>query len=201
MLYLDSASLEDARQAATLPFVGGLSCNPTLLAQALGSSTVTRDALAHHLLALAQALPGPMYVQTMADAAAGMVEDAAWIRGTLGADRAIVKIPSTPEGLRAVRILADQGAATCVTAVYSVRQAYVAAASGAAWIAPYCNRITRAGGEGVFTVSDGLDCYRRHALPTRLLVASVKSVDELEALLLTGAHHVTVALQFGTGTN
>lgn len=186
--------LDEAAQAASLPFVAGMSCNPTLLSRALGASLTTRAQVTTHLQALAALLPGPMFVQVLATEAEGMIEDAHFLRSVVGPERAIIKLPSTPEGLIATRRLADQGVATCTTAIYSLLQAYVAASCGATWLAPYCNRITQAGGDGVVMVGQMRDMLKAQGLSSRLLVASVKSVAEMEQILRTGADHVTVAL-------
>jgi len=194
MLFLDSAIVEEARRAASLPFVGGLSCNPTLMARSLGVSKVSRLQFEEHLRALASVVTGSLFVQTLAPDPDGIVRDGLEIVEILGAERSVVKVPYTPAGLAATRRLADEGVAVCLTAVFTPLQAFVAATSGATWIAPYCNRITASGGDGVLAVRQMLQVHRAHGLDCRLLVASVKSVAEMEAVLLEGAHHVTVPL-------
>ena len=194
MLYLDSAVIAEAREAARLPFVGGVSCNPTLLARAMGSLVVTPEQVSAHLAALADAHPGMHYVQTLAQDLDGMVRDACRFSQVIPRSRLVVKIPYSHDGLLAVHRLEKEGVATCVTAVASPLQAYVAATSGASWIAPYCNRITKGGGDGVEAVAAMLEIFERHSLPCRLLVASIKSLQEMEAVILHGAHHVTVPL-------
>ena len=194
MLLLDSGLLDEAAQAASLPFVSGLTCNPTLLARALGTASVTPEQLATHLRALAALMPGPLFVQTLAPTVEGIIEDAHFIRLVLGIERVVVKVPYTPEGLQATRRLAEVGVATCTTAIYSVLQAYVAAQAGARWVAPYCNRITQAGGDGVATVAQMRTVLASYRLDCRVLVASVKSLGEVEALLGTGADAVTTPL-------
>ena len=194
MLFLDSGLLDEAALAASLPFVGGLTCNPTLLARALGCSTVTQEQLATHLRALAALMPGPLFVQTLAATVEGIIEDAHFIRLVLGSERVVVKVPYTPEGLQATRRLAGVGVATCTTAIYSVLQAQVAALAGARWVAPYCNRITQAGGDGVATVAQMRSVLAAHRLDCRVLVASVKSLAEVEAVVGTGVEAVTAPL-------
>jgi TalC/MipB family fructose-6-phosphate aldolase len=194
MLFLDSADVAEARAAAALPFVGGVSCNPSLLARALGASSVTLTDFATHVKALADAHHGALFVQTLAPDTEGMVLQAHALREVVPVDRLVIKIPYTEAGLRAARVLAVDKVPVCVTAVFSVMQAYVAATCGAHWIAPYCNRVTAHGGDGVATVRAILDTLRAHDLGSRLLVASIKSVPEMEDVLRTGAHHVTVGL-------
>lgn len=194
MLFLDSAVLQEAQEAARLPFVGGVTCNPTLLARALGSAKVTPERVADHLAALSEAHPGVHYVQTLSQDLDGIIRDAHRYLEVFHPSRLVVKIPYSHHGLSAVRRLEGEGIRTCVTAVTSPLQTYVAAISGASWVAPYCNRITVAGGDGVAAVKTMLEILERNHLGCRLLVASVKSLDEMEALAVQGAHRITVPL-------
>lgn len=194
MLFLDSAVIDDAVRAARLPFVGGLSLNPTLLHRAVDLREITRTQLRDHLRRLAEALPGTLFVQTVAHHTEGIIRDAADIIETVSEARAVIKIPYSEEGLRATARLQGDGIATCTTSIFTPLQAFVAATSGAAWIAPYCNRITQAGGNGPQTVRAMAELFDAHALDCRMLVASIKSLEEMEQVLATGATHVTVPL-------
>lgn len=195
MLFLDSASLDDARQAACLPFFGGLSFNPTLLARALGTSFVTRDAFLRHLAALAEVTNGRrLYVQPVSHDTEGLLADAKDILKAVNPIRVVIKLPYSPDGLRAARTLVDRDIRTCVTSIFTPLQAYVAASIGADWIAPYCNRITRSGGDGVEAIRAMGQLIRAHGYKCQILAASVKSLAEMEAVLATGPCKVTVSL-------
>jgi TalC/MipB family fructose-6-phosphate aldolase len=194
VIFLDSAHLDDARQAARLPFVGGLSMNPSLLAAALGVHAISRETFRTHLAALAEAISGTLFVQTVSHHTDAILADAAEILELVDPTRVVIKIPYSDEGLRATERLEADGVSTCTTSIFTPLQAYVAATSGAAWIAPYCNRITRAGGDGVAAVRAMRESLALHGLPCRLLVASVKSLEEMERVVAAGAHHVTVPL-------
>lgn len=173
--------------------MGGLSLNPSLLARAHGNHRIDRTRAAHLIMELAQALPGPMFVQTLASDEQGILDDARLIHGLLK-DRVIVKIPCTDTGLRITRKLTVESIPVCQTAVFSVTQAVISAAAGARWVAPYCNRITAAGGNGVATIGRMREAMAHQGLECRVLVASLKSVEEVEAVLLTGADHLTMPL-------
>lgn len=193
MLFLDSASLEEACAAAQMPYFGGLSFNPTLLARALGNRLVLRDQFRAHLQALAEATRGRrLFVQPVSHDLEGLMRDAKDILEIVNPSRVVIKLPYSPDGLAASRRLADREVATCVTSVFTPLQAYMAASSGAAWIAPYCNRITVSGGNGVEAVRQMGQTLRTHDLACRLLVASIKSLAELEAVLAAGPCRATV---------
>lgn len=194
VLFLDSASLEDAGRAARLPFVGGLSFNPTLLHRALGCRRISHADFRRHLSAIGAILPGTLFVQTLSHDTDGILADAHEILETVQPSRVVIKIPYSEAGLAATARLQREAIETCTTSIYTPLQAYVAATSGAAWIAPYCNRITQAGGDGVAAVRDMGEIFRRHGLACQMLVASIKSLNEMEAVVGTGARHVTVPL-------
>lgn len=195
MLFLDSASIEDARQAVRHPYFAGLSFNPTLLSRALGASFVTRDAFHRHLKALAEVTNGRrLYVQPVSHDFEGLLADAHEILATVNPIRVVIKLPYSPDGLRAARALVDRDIRTCVTSIFTPLQAYVAASIGADWIAPYCNRITRSGGNGVESVRAMGQIIQAHGFKTQILAASIKSLAEMEAVLATGPCRVTVSL-------
>jgi TalC/MipB family fructose-6-phosphate aldolase len=198
MLFVDSAKLDDLRQAARLPFVGGASCNPSLLAAALGRDRVDVESFSRHVQAMAEALVGQLFIQTLAADEEGILRDAALLCKLVPLERLVVKIPYHAGGLRAAARLEADGVRTCITSIHSVLQAYASAASGASWIAPYCNRITRAGGDGVAEVGAMIELLARQQLACRLLVASVKSLDEMRGVLAHGAQVVTVPLELLT---
>lgn len=177
-----------------MPFVGGLSFNPTLLSRALGVGLVERADFARHLASLADAMPGTLFVQTLSYDTDGIIADAREIVSITGRERVVIKIPFSEEGLRATQRLEAIGVATCTTSIFNVLGAYVAATSGASWIAPYCNRITLRGGDGVAEIRAMAETFNQHALPCEILVASVKTTEELSAVLLAPARHVTVSV-------
>lgn len=183
-IYLDSASITDARRALSLGFVSGVTTNPTFVAK---TGRRGREVLAE-LLALGD---GPVFYQVTAPDAQGRLAQA---RQAVSAapERVVVKVPATTENIALAAQLTAEGLRVCVTAVNSPAQAYLAAQAGAAFVAPYVNRLTR-------QMGDGLAVVRQIAAllvdtETRVLAASLKSVDEVVDTLLAGAHDVTMPL-------
>ncbi len=183
-LYLDSANLDDVRRAMALGFVAGVTTNPNLIA-ATGRPglDVLRD-----VLALAG---GPVFYQVTAptaDARAAQARQAS----ELAPERVIVKIPAALEGFTLAATLSSEGVRCAMTAVSSAAQAYVAAQAGAAYVAPYVNRLTRHLGDGPGVVREIAAVLR--GSPTRIIAASLKTPDEVVAAVLAGAHDVTLPL-------
>lgn len=183
-IYLDSANLDDARRALALGFVAGVTTNPNLVAE---TGRRGRDVLAD-ILALGE---GPVFSQVTAPTVEGRAGQAREI-SRLSPERVIVKIPATTENIGLASMLACEGVRCCITAVSSPAQAYLAAQAGADFVAPYVNRLTRQMGDGLVVVRQ--IAVLLEGTGTRILAASLKSVDEVTEVLLAGAHDVTMPL-------
>ena len=183
-VFLDSASLEDARRASALGFVVGATTNPALLARA--GHAEARAALQ----ALCPLFPGTVFYQVLArtpDAMRSEAEAFLPLAENLG-----LKIPCTIQGLEFTARLSGE-AIVAVTGVFTPGQAYLAAQAGAHYVIPYVNRVTRLTGDGpglIDSMADILD-------PTEceILAAGIKSPAEAVDTLLAGADHVSLPLE------
>jgi TalC/MipB family fructose-6-phosphate aldolase len=186
-LYLDSADRTALAPLLETGLFGGVTTNPLILQRA-GVRLAEVPALVEWLLARCS---GEVFVQTSADGVDEIVREGRELR--TWSERLVVKIPASTEGLTATRRLADEGVPVLVTAVYHARQALLADAAGAAWIAPYLGRMDAAGRNGREQV------LRMQALlrgtGTRVLVASIKDAEQVTDLAALGVD----AFTFGTG--
>ena len=180
-IYLDSANLEEARQAKELGWVYGVTTNPTLMAK-------TRMPPEVILKALAQLHFREVYYQLISQCMDDMVVEASeairLVRHGL-----ILKIPPTENGFRFVAYHGDRFPC-CVTAIFDPAQALVAREAGARYVAVYVNRATRKLGDGP-TLVEGLARVLAGS-KTEILAASLKSTQEVVDALLAGAQHITV---------
>lgn len=183
-IYLDSAELAEAQRALALGFVHGVTTNPTLIAR---SGRPGPDVLAD----LLHLTGGPVFYQLTAGTEAARVEQAHAIFD-LAPTRLIIKIPATTANYALAARLIAEGVACCMTAVSSPAQAYLAGEIGAAYIAPYVNRLTRHLGDGPALVRQMAAVLA--GTPTRILAASLKSPEEVVAAVTAGAHDVTTTL-------
>ncbi|GAA4701781.1 fructose-6-phosphate aldolase [Pseudonocardia yuanmonensis] len=170
-LYLDSADRDALGPLLETGLFGGVTTNPLILHRA-GIRQHEGPALVDWLVDQGC---GHVFVQTTADDAAGTVQEGLELRGL--SDRVVVKIPATVAGLTAARRLADDGVPVLVTAIYHARQALLANAAGARWIAPYLGRMgaaRRNGREQVLTMQTLL-----RGTATRVLVAGIKDVQQV----------------------
>ncbi|MBQ6504357.1 MAG: hypothetical protein IJI57_10640 [Flexilinea sp.] len=186
-LYIDDADLKEICRLYELYPIDGVTTNPSILAKT-GRNPVQvlkeiRSALGSEAVIFAQVIPTDV---------SGMVRDAHALVSLLG-DRTVVKIPSIPEGFRAIRDLSAEGIRTCGTVVYTPLQAYLAAKSGAAYVAPYINRIDNMGFDGVGMVKKMQDILDLHEYDTKILAASFKNSQQALDLCTYGIKAATCA--------
>ena len=134
-LIIDDANIEKVREIWDLYPCDGVTTNPSILAK---SKRPPYEVLSE--LREIVGKDGELHVQVVSKDAEGMVKEANVIRERLGANT-FVKIPTTPQGLKAMRELAPQGVNITATAIYTLMQAFLAAKAGAKYTAPYVNRI------------------------------------------------------------
>lgn len=191
--YLDSAELDDIRAAQELPWCAGVTTNPTLVARAAGGDPPDAERYLELLRAVVEATALPVFAQVPEGDRETMALLAERLR-LFAPDRVILKIPCTATGLALADIFVRRGWRVAVTAIFSVTQAVLAAATGAQWAAPYCHRYTEQAGDGLALVEAMLRALRHRQSPMRLLVASIKTREEVEQLLTMGAPDLTLPL-------
>lgn len=180
-LFLDSAVLEEARQAGGYGFIVGCTTNPALLAKA-GYAT-SEDAMK----ALCPLFEGTVFCQLSGHTTDEMRTEAERlmrIAGNVG-----LKIACTLEGLRLAAEFSPR-TTVAVTAVFAPAQAYLAAQAGAHYVIPYINRMTRFTGDGPGVVDAMANVLA--PTPTEILAAGIKSPAEAVESLVAGAHHVSL---------
>ena len=133
-----------------------------------------------------------LHAQVVSTTAEEMVEEGRKIERTLG-NNTYIKIPTIPEGLRAMQILRGEGYHVTATAIYTPMQAYLAAKAGAEYAAPYVNRIDNLGGDGVASTKKMHDIYTRNGMPTRILAAGFKNSQQVQELSEYGISCLTIA--------
>ena len=176
VLFLDSASIDDAAAAAAMGIVAGITTNPTLLARE-GAPP------GEQLRGLFDAFPGLVFYQPLStDPAVARRE----IDGLMevGRGRLVAKLPATEEMFGLAASIVREGEVPCaITAVYSPQQVMLAAAAGADWVIPYVNRAKRLMEGGDELVARLAAVTRTLLQRPRILAASVKSADQaLEAI-------------------
>ena len=184
MLYLDSAGVEDARRAARLAYVQGMTTNPKLMAES-GRRPLEQ------LEALLEAFPGgPVFFQpgSVERAETELVEAL-----RLGDGRVVAKLPAQAQMFSLGAELARAGVTVAYTAVYSPAQALVAASSGAAWVICYVDRAARLRPDAP-VVAPVAGVLRAAGSSVGVLAASIKSPEQAVESVMQGADAVTAGL-------
>ena len=184
MIYLDSAGLDDARRAAQLGYVRGITTNPKLMAES------GRQPL-EQLEALLEAFPaGRVFFQPGSPERA-TTELAEALR--LGGQRVVAKLPAQAQMFSLGTDLARDGVTVAYTAVYSPAQALVAASAEATWVIPYVDRAARLRPDSP-VVAAIAGVLRAAGSSVRVLAASIKSPEQAVESVMQGADAVTAGL-------
>ncbi len=177
-----TGSLQEVKDAVTLGLVEAVVTNPTVISQWSAGTRTLEDVAAE----ACDATGLPLYVQLYGPDRRSFIRE---LRHLKEVSKLIVpKLPATMEGFAATRDLAFEGETVLVTAVCSLQQAFLAAVAGAGFVCPYFARINDAGQEAATLIHDTRNLYQSNGLATEIVPASIRSVQDLSASLLAGAH-------------
>lgn len=184
---IDDANLERIKALYHYYPIDGVTTNPSILAK-YGKPPYEA------LLAIREFIgnKAELHAQVVSTTAEDMVEEGRRIERILG-NNTYIKIPTVPEGLRAMQILRGEGYHVTATAIYTPMQAYLAAKAGAEYAAPYVNRIDNLGGDGVTSAKKMHDIYVRNNMPTKILAAGFKNSQQVQELCEYGVSCLTIA--------
>ena len=181
--FIDTADVDEIREAHALGILDGVTTNPTLVAK-------TGRKFEEVISEICSIVPGPVSAEVVATDTQGMIEEAR--RNASLAPNVVVKIPLIPAGLKAVKALAAEGIKTNVTLCFSAVQALLAAKAGANYISPFVGRLDDRGHQGMEIVQHIRTIYDNYGFETEIIVASIRHpLHVLEAALI-GADIATV---------
>lgn len=182
-LFLDTANVAEIRQAAEWGVIDGVTTNPSLAAQ-------EKEDFAVILPQICRLVNGPISAEVIAQDYEGIVKEARPLAQVH--ENVVIKIPVTPDGLRAVKTLSEEGIRTNVTLVFSSNQALLAARAGAAYVSPFLGRLDDIGHNGVELVEEIVALFEIHDIETEVIAASIRHTAHIPAVALAGAHIATV---------
>ena len=182
-IFIDSADIGEIRDAAAYGVVDGVTTNPSLVAK-------TGRSMRAVLEDICELVDGPVSAEVLATECEAMLAEARELSKI--AENIVIKIPLIAEGLKAVRILTDEGIRTNVTLCFSPLQAWLAAKAGATYISPFVGRLDDVGHDGMQLISQILDVYRNYGFQTKVLVASIRTPTHVLTSLELGADVATI---------
>ena len=181
--FIDIANVEAIRKAHERGMVDGVTTNPSLVAKEGRNFREVVDEIASFV-------KGPISLEVVSEHADGMLKEARELNGWI--DNAAIKIPMTWEGLKAVKVCADEGIQTNVTLVFSPNQAILAAKAGATFVSPFIGRLDDIGHVGMETIEATAQIYANYGFQTEIIVASIRHPIHVYEAALIGAHIATI---------
>ena len=182
-IFLDTANVNEIRQAHALGVLDGVTTNPTLVAKEKRDFRET-------IVEIASIVDGPVSAEVVSLDWEGMVREgreyASW------APNVVVKCPLTADGLRATKVLSGEGIKVNVTLVFSVNQGLLAAKAGATFVSPFLGRLDDIGHDGMQVVRDLRQIYATYGFGAEIIAASIRHPLHVVEAAKAGAHIATM---------
>jgi len=182
-IFLDTANIGQIKEAADWGVLDGVTTNPSLVAK----ENKKFEELVPQIVEICK---GPVSLEVVSTVADGMVAEAKKL--TEYGPNVVIKIPMIPEGLKAIRRLAQQEIATNCTLVFNATQALLAAKAGATYVSPFIGRLDDAGHFGMELVQQIVTIFDNYAFGTEVLAASLRHPLHVVEAALAGADVATV---------
>jgi len=183
--FLDTAEIDEVREIAAWGILDGVTTNPSLIKKSgRDFKQVVRE--------IAEICDGPISAEVTALDTDGMVEQGLALKDELPPN-VIIKVPCTPEGLAATKILSDQGIGVNVTLIFNASQAVMAAKAGAMYVSPFIGRIDDTGADGMDLIAEIMTIWDYYPeLNTKVLAASIRNPMHILQAMQMGAHTATM---------
>lgn len=181
--FLDTANVDEIKRIDDLGLVDGVTTNPTLISrEGRDFEEVIKD--------ICSFVKGSVSAEVIGLTSEEMVKEARII--SKWADNIVVKIPMTEEGLKAIKILSQEGIKTNCTLIFSVAQGLLAMKAGATYISPFIGRIDDLGKSGIELVEDLRYIIDMYNFKSEIIAASVRTLAHVEESAKAGAHIATI---------
>jgi len=183
-IYLDTANIDQIRQAAKLGVISGVTTNPSLVSH---EGTADYEAVVKEICSI---IPGPVSAEVVTEETEAMIKQARDLASW--APNVVIKIPATAAGLEAISTLTKEGIKVNMTLCFSLNQALLGALAGATYVSPFVGRLDDIGHDGMELVEDIVDVFSYYDLPTEVIAASIRHPQHCVAAAKAGAHIATV---------
>jgi transaldolase len=182
-IFIDTANIVEIRTAQSWGVLDGVTTNPSLIAKE------KRD-YRESVKEICSICPGPVSAEVIALDFDGILKEAReWAKV---ADNVVVKIPITPDGIKAIKVLAEEDIKTNATLCFNLTQALLAAKAGATYVSPFVGRIDDIGGDGMALIAEVIHTYDNYGFDTEVIVASIRSPRHVVESLAIGADVATI---------
>jgi len=183
--FIDTANLDEIKEAASIGVLDGVTTNPTLLAKEKGKGdfrTILKE--------ICDVVDGPVSAEVVASDVEGMVKEAEDLSKLH--KNIVIKVPITKNGLKVIKTLDSKGIRTNCTLVFSPIQALLAAKAGASFVSPFVGRLDDASHVGMDLVEDMVAVFENYDVATEIIVASVRNPLHVVEAAVMGADIATI---------
>lgn len=181
--FIDTADINEIKEANAMGVLDGVTTNPTLIAKTgRDFKNVAKDIL--------REVKGPVSLETVSLNAEGMIREGKFL-AEFGPN-VVVKLPSTPEGLKAIKQLRSEGIQTNCTLCFSANQALMIAKAGSSIVSPFVGRLDDISETGMDLIREIVQIYKNYNFKTEVLVASIRTPVHVKESALAGAHIATM---------
>ena len=183
-IFLDTANIDEIRQAARLGVVSGVTTNPSLVAK---EKKADMRAVIQEISSI---VDGPISAEVLSLEPEAMIREARNVSSW--SPNVVVKIPMSVAGLEAISVLSKEGIRTNLTLCFSVNQAILGAVAGATYVSSFVGRLDDIGHDGMQLVAEIVEVYGHYKLPTKVIAASIRHPLHVTAAAKAGAHIATI---------
>ena len=187
--FIDTANLEQIKEANDLGILDGVTTNPSLMAKE-GIKGIENQR--KHYLDICKIVDGDVSAEVIATDYEGMIKEGEELAALH--PNIVVKVPCIEDGIKAIKYFTKKGIRTNCTLVFSVGQALLAAKAGAAYVSPFVGRLDDISSDGIELVSKIVDMFTTYDFKTQVLAASIRSTQHIIQCLEVGADVATCPL-------
>ncbi len=181
--FLDTANIEEIRNAAEYGLIDGVTTNPSLVSK-------EGRPFKEILLEITKIVNGPISAEVVSTDAAGILREAHDLAALH--ENIVVKVPMIKEGMKALKQLSKDGIRTNITLIFNPNQALIAAKLGATYVSPFVGRFDDISEVGMNLIGDLVTIFKNYSFPTQILVASCRNPLHIREAALMGAHVATI---------
>jgi transaldolase len=167
--FIDTANLNDIREANDMGILDGVTTNPSLMAK---EGITGEENIIHHYVAICNIVDGPVSAEVISTDYDGMIREGEKLAALH--KNIVVKIPMIPEGIKAIKYFSGKGIKTNCTLIFSAGQALLAAKAGATYISPFVGRLDDISTNGLDLIAQIRLIYNNYMFDTEILAASVR---------------------------
>ena len=182
-IFLDTANLESIRKFNDMGLLDGITTNPSLMSKEGGNP---KDAMEE----ITKIIRGDVSLEVLSTEYSGMMDEGRNLRNY--GDNVVVKVPMTPDGLKACKALTAEGIPVNVTLIFSANQAILAAKAGAKFVSPFIGRLDDIGQDGMHLIKEIKTIFSNYNFKTQILVASIRHPLHVIDAAKIGADVVTL---------